>query len=71
MRNLLLLLSLTGCASIADIDTSKADYACAGRCSQNHSACVSQPATSPMVAQINSANCKDAYRGCINSCPPR
>jgi hypothetical protein len=63
-------LLLAGCASIADIDTSKAEPRCASQCSQDYTACVSIPAA-VIPGLIRSSQCKDGMRACVNSCPPR
>lgn len=66
----LVLLTTAGCVSIADVDTSRADHACAVNCSNNYSACVS-PSGALIPRAVNNYQCKDAYSACVRSCPPR
>lgn len=61
---------LSGCVSIADVDTSHADHVCAVNCSNNYSACVA-PSGALIPRAVNNYQCKDAYVSCIRSCPPR
>jgi len=59
---------LVGCASTADIDTSKADPACAQTCTANYSQCLGQFTLFPIQAQNQ---CTDALRLCVRTCPAK
>lgn len=65
---LLLTLLLAGCASTADIDTSKVDPDCAHSCSANYSECLGKFTLFPIQAQHQ---CTDAMRLCVQACPTR
>jgi hypothetical protein len=65
---LLLTLLLAGCASTADIDTSKADPDCAHSCSANYSDCLGKFTLFPLMAQHQ---CTDAMKLCVQACPTR
>lgn len=60
------IVGIAGCASVSDIDTSKADPNCAQPCAQTYSACVSKFTFFPLMVQHQ---CTDAYRLCIQACP--
>lgn len=60
--------ALTGCASTADIDTSKAEPKCAAACSQSYSECLGRFSMTPIMQQHT---CTDAMRLCVRGCPPR
>lgn len=59
-------LFLVACASVSDIDTSKANPDCVQPCAQTYSACVSKFTFFPLMVQHQ---CTDAYRLCIQACP--
>ncbi len=65
---LLLTLLLAGCASTADIDTSKVEPDCAHSCSANYSECLGKFTLFPIQAQHQ---CTDAMRLCVQACPTR
>ncbi|MFL9899256.1 SHOCT domain-containing protein [Paraburkholderia fungorum] len=65
---LLSLLLLAGCASVADIDTSKLDTTCAQSCTANYSECLGKFTLFPIQAQHQ---CTDAMHLCANACPQR
>jgi hypothetical protein len=65
---LLLTMLLAGCASTADIDTSKADPDCAHSCSANYSECLGKFTFFPIEAQHQ---CTDAMKLCVQACPTR
>ncbi len=56
---------LSGCASVSDIDFSKADPACAQQCTDTYSRCVSGFTMFPIMQQHQ---CTDAYKGCVQVC---
>ncbi|WP_168794459.1 SHOCT domain-containing protein [Paraburkholderia aromaticivorans] len=70
MKKTLLLAAmlLTGCASVSDIHTSKADPDCAHSCSANYSECLGKFTLFPIQAQHQ---CTDALRLCVAACPAR
>lgn len=70
MKSTLLLMSilLAGCASTADIDTSKVDPDCAHSCTANYSECLGKFTLFPIQAQHQ---CTDAMRLCVQACPAR
>lgn len=58
---------LTGCMSIADIDTSRGEPGCIRGCSDRYSSCVGVTfATSPTIQ-----GCKEAFQICVRTCPPK
>lgn len=59
---------LTGCASTADIDTSKVESQCAQRCSATYSECLGKFTFFPIQMQHQ---CTDAMRLCVKGCPER
>jgi hypothetical protein len=59
---------LAGCASVADIDTSKMDPACAQSCTTNYSECLGKFTLFPLMAQHQ---CTDAMHLCAAACPAR
>jgi Short C-terminal domain len=59
---------LAGCASVADIDTSKMDPACAQSCASTYSECLGKFTLFPLMAQHQ---CTDAMHLCSASCPAR
>ncbi|MFM0603652.1 SHOCT domain-containing protein [Paraburkholderia sediminicola] len=65
---LILTMLLTGCASVADIDTSKAEPDCAHSCAANYSECLSKFTLFPIQAQHQ---CTDAMQLCVKACPTR
>ncbi|MFM0335637.1 SHOCT domain-containing protein [Paraburkholderia fungorum] len=65
---LLLTMLLAGCASVADIDTSKIDTTCAQSCTANYSECLGKFTLFPIQAQHQ---CTDAMHLCANACPAR
>lgn len=65
---LLLALCVTGCASVADIDTSKMDATCAQSCTANYSTCLGKFTLFPIQAQHQ---CTAAMHLCANACPQR
>ena len=65
---LLLTVLLAGCASTADIDTSKVDPDCAHSCSANYSECLGKFTLFPLMAQHQ---CTDAMKLCVQACPAR
>ena len=67
-KTLLLSMLLAGCASVADIDTSKIDAACAQSCTANYSECLGKFTLFPIQAQHQ---CTDAMHLCANACPAR
>jgi hypothetical protein len=70
MKKTLLLITmlLAGCASTADIDTSKVDPDCAHSCSANYSECLGKFTLFPIEAQHQ---CTDAMKLCVQACPAR
>jgi hypothetical protein len=70
MKWIAVLALLAGCATISDIDASRAAPVCATQCTQDHSRCVSRPA-SPLMSSMLTYQCKDNYRSCIQACPTR
>jgi hypothetical protein len=65
---LLTVMLLTGCASVSDIDTSKADPDCAHSCAANYSECLGKFTLFPLMAQHQ---CTDAMHLCVEACPTR
>ena len=65
---LLITLLLAGCASTADIDTSKVDPDCAHSCSANYSDCLGKFTLFPLMVQHQ---CTDAMKLCVQACPAR
>ena len=61
-------LVIVGCASTADIDTSKAESTCAERCSTSYSECLGKFTFFPIMMQHQ---CTDAMRLCVKACPAR
>ncbi len=61
----LLPIFIAGCASVSDIDFSKADPACAQQCTNTYSTCVSRFTMFPIMQQHQ---CTDAYKGCVQTC---
>lgn len=59
---------LAGCASVSDIDTSKADPDCAHSCTANYSECLGKFTLFPIEAQHQ---CTDAMQLCVKACPAR
>ena len=59
---------LAGCASVADIDTSKIDPSCAQSCTSNYSECLGKFTLFPLMAQHQ---CTDAMHLCAAACPSR
>ncbi|MFM0263108.1 SHOCT domain-containing protein [Paraburkholderia sediminicola] len=70
MKKKLLLLTvlLAGCASVADIDTSKVEPGCAHSCAANYSECLGKFTLFPIEAQHQ---CTDAMQLCVKACPAR
>jgi hypothetical protein len=70
MIRTLAFLLVTGCVSIADIDTTHTESYCAQSCTGNYSSCASAPA--PLAVQaVRNYQCKEALRACIAACPAR
>jgi len=65
---LLSTLLLAGCASVADIDTSKIDSDCAHSCTANYSECLGKFTFFPIEAQHQ---CTDAMQLCAKACPAK
>ncbi len=65
---LLLVVSVSGCASPSDIDLSKAEPACGKDCSTNYSQCVGKFTLFPA---IHKSDCADALKLCAQACPAR
>ncbi|SIT35287.1 conserved exported hypothetical protein [Paraburkholderia ribeironis] len=65
---LLSMLLLAGCASVADIDTSKLDANCAQSCTAKYSDCLGKFTLFPLMAQHQ---CTDAMHLCAAACPAR
>jgi hypothetical protein len=65
---LLSMMLLAGCASVSDIDTSKADPDCAHSCTANYSECLGKFTLFPIEAQHQ---CTDAMQLCVKACPAR
>lgn len=61
-------LALTGCASVADIDTSRLEPGCAQACTAHYSECLGKFTLFPIQAQHQ---CTDAMHLCAQSCPSR
>ncbi len=61
-------LLLSGCASTADIDVSKAEPKCAQACTASYSQCLGQFTLFPIQAQNQ---CTDALRLCVRTCPAK
>lgn len=60
-----------GCAySIADIDVTKSEPACARQCTATYSTCVSSGPSIGMKTETLRA-CREGYAACIQTCPPR
>ena len=58
---------LTACASIADIDTSKAEPICVRGCSDRYSSCAGVTLATTATLQA----CKESFQVCIKSCPAK
>ena len=63
-----ILLALTGCASVADIDTSQLESGCAQTCTARYSECLGKFTLFPIQAQHQ---CTDAMHLCAKACPTR
>ena len=61
-----LTLSLFGCVSLADVDTSKKNPNCVRQCSTTASQCMGNAITYPSVS-----GCRDAFKICTDSCPDK
>lgn len=61
-------LALAACASTNDIDTSKAEPACAQQCVANHQKCINEFGLFPIYQQNN---CVATTKLCVNACPAR
>ena len=62
---------LSGCAySIADIDISKSEPACARQCTTTYSTCVSGGPSVGFKTETLRA-CKEAYAACVSTCPSK
>lgn len=63
--------TLGGCAySIADIDLSKTDPACARQCTATYSQCVQAGPVVGFKTETLRA-CREAYAACVSTCPPK
>lgn len=61
--------ALSGCVSIADVDTTKAEPTCARQCTQTYSQCVAAPAVGTPTGLFY--QCKQALKLCLDTCPPK
>lgn len=59
---------VAACASTADVDTSKAEPACAQQCVANHQKCIGEFGLFPIYQQNN---CVSTLKLCVNACPAR
>jgi hypothetical protein len=57
---------VAGCASIADIDSSKKEPSCTHSCSTNYSSCIQGFTVFPIQAQHQ---CSTALHSCVAACP--
>lgn len=71
---ILLLLTLAACSacsySIADIDLSNKEPACARECTEHYSSCASGGNQVGFKTETLRA-CKEAYSACVSTCPPK
>lgn len=61
-------MALSGCQSVSDIDLSVKDSACGQICSTHYTTCDDRITMMP-IRQHN--DCADAFRYCVQACPPK